>query len=76
MKLSLKVFQGGKATPAEKKEFVKNELNRIYKAEDKETGMVNIPHFLRAESKVKQLELSGRLNRVYEDMKRGKPCMI
>lgn len=74
--MKLKVFQGGKITPAEKKEYIKAELCRKYEAEDKKTGMVNIPYFLRAESKVKQLELSGRLERVYEDMKRGKPCMI
>ena len=43
---------------------------------DKEAGAVNIPHFLRAETKVKQLELSGRLNSVYDDMRKGKPCMI
>ena len=47
-----------------------------YEAEDKEKGAVNIPHFLRAETKVKQLELSGRLNSVYDDMRKGKPCMI
>jgi hypothetical protein len=76
MKLKLKVLQGGKITPAQKKEYVKNEICRRYEAEDKASDAVNIPYFLRAENKVKQLELSGRLNRVYEDLKAGKPCMI
>lgn len=76
MKVNLRVLPGGKITPAQKKEYVKAELCRRYEAEDKETGAVNIPHFLRAETKVKQLELSGRLNSVYDDMRKGKPCMI
>lgn len=76
MKLKLKVLQGGKITPTQKKEYVKNEICRRYEAEDKVSNAVNIPYFLRAENKVKQLELSGRLNRVYEDLKAGKPCMI
>lgn len=76
MKVNLRVLPGGKITPAQKKEYVKAELCRRYEAEDKEKGAVNIPHFLRAETKVKQLELSGRLNSVYDDMRKGKPCMI
>ncbi len=76
MKLKLKVLQGGKITPAQKKEYVKNEICRRYEAEDKASNAVNIPYFLRAENKVKQLELSGRLNSVYDDMRKGKPCMI
>lgn len=76
MKVNLRVLPGGKITPAQKKEYVKAELCRRYEAEDKETGAVNIPHFLRAETKVKQLELNGRLNSVYDDMRKGKPSMI
>ena len=76
MKVNLRVLPGGKITPAQKKEYVKNEICRRYEAEDKASDAVNIPYFLRAENKVKQLELSGRLNRVYEDLKAGKPCMI
>lgn len=76
MKVNLRVLPGGKITPAQKKEYVEKELSRKFEKEDKESNTVNIPHFLRAKEKVKQLKLSGRLNSVYSDMKNGKPYII
>lgn len=74
----LKIVPSIKTPQINKAVFVERKLSEKYEAEDKKTGEVNIPHFLRASQKVKEYQANGTLEEEYKklrkDFKHGQKC--
>lgn len=68
----LKIVPSIKTPQINKAAFVEKKLSEKYEAEDKKTGAVNIPHFLRASQMVKEYQANGTLEAEYNKLKKGK----
>lgn len=69
----MRILPNVKTPQINKAEFVKRKLSEQYEAEDKKPNApVNIPHFLRADQKVKEYQANGTLDAEYNRLKKGK----
>lgn len=72
MSVNLKILPGVKPTQQQKADYVEKQIARQMEEEDKKSGAINIPYFLRAADEVKQIQNAGNLDKVYKEMKKGK----
>lgn len=64
--MNLKIFPGAKVTQQQKADYVEKCISREMEQQDKQSGAVNIPHFLRAADKVKEIQANGALDSEYK----------
>lgn len=70
MRVNLKLVSKKQPTQEQKADYVERHISRKYEKEDRESGAVNIPHFMRAKTAVKEIKCAGALDSEYKKLQR------